>query len=290
MQELYQRQLPYYVLGAGTNSLVSDTFWKGAVVALHAMCACTVQDEKISCQAGVLNNDIVALALEHELEGVGWMHFLPGQIGATTRMNARCYGGEISKIVKEVKTISARGETCFYRDASKVFRGYKDTLFMHNGDIISEVVLALHTGKKTQIQAVMAQARDDRFSKGQFLYPSCGCVFKNDYSVGIPSGVLLEKAEVRKFSQKRVFISKKHANFIFNAGATSEEIVALSLQMRDRVYAEFGVWLQYEMEFLGEFPPSMWKEIKRTELHDWNNKNLQALQAKRDVSPVSSEF
>ena len=205
------------------------------------------------------------------------MTALPGQIGATVRMNARCYGGEISQLVQSVTAVTPAGEVRVYDKPREVFHGYKDTLFMRNDEVVAAVTLRLRTGDKGKIAARMAEVEGDRVRKGQFLHPSCGCVFKNDYEVGVPSGVLLDRAGVQQFSPQHVFVSPQHANFIFNVGGTSEEIVQLSLKMREAVFEKFSVWLRYEMEFLGNFPAALQEQISRVEPHDLHNQTLLAL-------------
>jgi UDP-N-acetylmuramate dehydrogenase len=94
--------------------------------------------------------------------------------------------------------------------------------------------------------------------KGQFAAPSCGCVFKNDYGVGIPSGMLLDAAGAKGLTRGGAEVGSQHANFIFNRKeATDRNILELTFDLQDRVYNLFGVWLQYEMELLGEFAPDL---------------------------------
>ncbi len=274
LHKLRREHTPYFVLGGGTNSLVSDEHWQGAVLSLHRMTTIQHVDELVTCQAGLANNSFVEYCQAHSLTGAEWMTALPGQMGATVRMNARCYGGEISALVHQVTAVTADGEVQVYARPREIFRGYKDTLFMRNSEIVAAVTLQLRPGDKGAIAARMAEVADARVHQGQFLHPSCGCVFKNDYEVGVPSGVLLDQAGVRQFSRKHVFISPQHANFIFNVGGSSEEIVALSFKMRDAVYRQFSVWLQYEMEFLGNFPPTLQREINRVKPHDLHNRAL----------------
>lgn len=269
--------IPYFILGSGTNSLLSDEHWHGAVLSLQCMNAISDTDDTVVCQAGVENVAFVEHCYARALTGAEWMTALPGQIGATVRMNARCYGGEISSLVSSVTAVSATGEVCVYRQPQQIFHGYKDTRFMHSGELVVAVEMQLASGEREKIAARMTAVKDDRTHKGQFLHPSCGCVFKNDYEVGVPSGVLLEQAGVQEFSQKNVFVSPRHANFIFNIGASSAEIVALSLKMRDAVYRRFAVWLQYEMEFLGHFPPTLMQKVQQRKPHDLHNKELQRL-------------
>ena len=274
LRTLYRQRTPYFILGGGTNALVSDTHWQGAVLALHRMTAIANAGERVTCQAGVANHTFVAYCHAHSLTGAEWMAALPGQMGATARMNARCYGGEISALVHSVTAVTADGEVRVYEQPQQIFHGYKDTLFMRNDEVVAAVTLRLHKGNKDTIAARMAEVKGDRVRKGQFLHPSCGCVFKNDYEVGVPSGVLLDKAEVQQFSQKHVFINQQHANFIFNVGGSSDEIIALSLKMREAVYRQFSVWLRYEMEFLGNFPAALQREVTRVEPHDLHNSAL----------------
>ena len=120
----------------------------------------------------------------------------------------------------------------------------------------------------------MDYCEQDRVRKGQFTFPSCGCVFKNDYSVGVPSGLLLEHAGVHKLSRDRVQINPKHANFVFNKGASSREIIETTLHMRELVYQEFGVWLEYEMEILGDLPADLKTKIVEKRSPDRNEEKL----------------
>lgn len=265
IKKIFRQGDRYFILGAGTNSLVSDDHWPGAVVSCHNLDKISkISESEIVCQAGVNNRAIVAYCLQHELSGAEWMTELPGQIGATTRMNARCYGGEISQLVNSVKVVTAAGASRSYHTVKdKIFRGYKDTVFMNNGDFISEVHLSLQKGDRDKMIAKMQRIADDRTTKGQFLYPSCGCVFKNNYQIGIPSGVLLDQADVRRFSGQKVFVSPNHANFIFNDGGSSREISELTVKMRQAVYEKFGVWLVYELEFLGKFPVEVQQAVNQ---------------------------
>lgn len=249
----------YFILGGGTNSLVCDEPWEGAVIALGRMTSLRVMQEpgRVYCEAGVENSVFAKFAVDQGLNGAGWMYRLPGQMGGTVRMNARCYGGEIGTVVVRVICVNPDGQVVTHEDPRKVFFGYKDTSFMKTGEIVAAVELQLTPGDVTDTLAHMKFCEDDRVMKGQFLNPSCGCVFKNDYSVGVPSGMLLEAAGVKSMVHGGAEVSPRHANFVFNKGASSREIIELTLKMREAVYQRFGVWLQYEMEVLGQPPADL---------------------------------
>lgn len=260
--EIRQKNCDSFVLGGGTNSLVSDEYWDGVVIAFSGLKQLSFQDDLVWVQAGVENSQLARACLERKLEGTAWMYRLPGQIGGTVRMNARCYGGEISQIVSEVVSVDPSGQRKHYQNVKNLFKGYKDTVFMSNRELVAEVKLSLKSiPDSSSIEKTMKACEYDREKKGQFLYPSCGCVFKNNYDVGIPSGLLLERAGLKGQEHGGAVVSPQHANFVYNREATSREIIELTLIMRDRVYRQFGVWLDYEMEILGNIPLDLKKEL-----------------------------
>lgn len=276
--QLNQNKIEFYVLGAGSNSLVLDDYYDGAVICLVYMKDIKRDGESLICGAGCENSEIVEFAYDNSLNGLAWMYGLPGHIGGTTRMNARCYGGEISEVCTKVKAVTIKGELITYDEPKAVFRGYKDTLLMDSGDIIYEVTLGLKKGQKEDIIKVMNHCKNDRIQKGQYDFPSCGCVFKNNYSVGISSGMLLDKAGVKNLSSENLRINPQHANFLFNTNnASSREIIEMTLKMRDLVYSEFGVFLDYEMEILGNAPLDLKEKITTIKPQKWNTSKLDAL-------------
>ncbi len=270
MSRIHADQTPYFLLGAGSNSLVMDDHWPGIVVMFDQLKGLTTIDHQVIAEAGVSNTQLAEHCLVPGLSGAEWMYYLPGQLGATVRMNARCYGGEISGIVKTVTTVTQDGQIRQY-DNKGIFLGYKDTIFMTNREVVASVVLTLKPGEPEEIRKQMDTCRKDREQKHQFVHPSCGCVFKNDYTAGVPSGLLLDKAGVREFSTDQVEISPWHANFLFNRGASARQILETALNMREAVYEMFGVWLAFEMEILGSVPKDLKTrllESREPQLHE----------------------
>lgn len=270
VREIQASGRPYFYLGGGTNSLVLDEHYPGAVIVFKHLDELKFNGTSATVGAGVDNTVFAKKALEFGLSGAGWMHRLPGQMGGTVRMNARCYGGEISQIVTQVTVVTPAGEIRSYTDQS-IFRGYKDTIFMATGDAIAGCVVALKPGDRGAIEAEMRHCEDDRTAKGQFDYPSCGCVFKNDYGVGVSSGVLLDRAGAKDVRVGGAAVSKHHANFVYNQGATSRDILEVSFRMRELVFSKFGAWMDYEMEVLGQLPDDLRKRVqekRRSQLKD----------------------
>lgn len=277
MKNLWEQKTPYFFLGAGSNSLVMDEFYDGTVVSFHRLNQLNISGNEVYAEAGVINSDLVKACADHSLQGASWMYRLPGQLGATTRMNARCYGGEISEIVKKVLSVTPDGKL-MERDNQGLFHGYKDTCFMTNGEAIAAVIIELSPGDQDQIRQKMTHCETDRTKKNQFLHPSCGCVFKNHHDVGVPSGMLLEAAGAKKLSTPQVEINPHHANFVFNKGATSRSILETTLQMRQLVYDAYGVFMEYEMEILGNPPDDLKEALSEMKGHNLHLEKLQPLQ------------
>lgn len=278
VEGIHKKQQRSFVLGGGTNSLVSDEPWDGAVIVVSELLEMKVCGTKISVGAGVENTALSNFALTLGLGGAEFMNRLPGKIGGTVRMNARCYGGEISQIVETVKTVSPDGKFKEWPGPA-VFRGYKDTNFMTNGHLVVSCVMGLQPGEVGSIAAKMKHCEDDRVKKHQFDHPSCGCVFKNNYGVGVPSGVLLDHSGAKRLVVGGAVVSPQHANFIFNHGASSRDVLELSLKMRDAVWQKFGAWLEYEMEVLGDLPKDLEILFKEKRPHALNVDQLAPLKA-----------
>lgn len=291
MAQLYQDKTPYFVLGKGSNSLVMDEDWPGHVIVFDQMTQLQRNGLEIYAEAGVENSALSQFALQHELGDLSWMYRLPGQLGGTIRMNARCYGGEISQVVQEIEVVCPDGTIKCYQNQpgqQAIFRGYKDTIFMENHELIVAASFRLEKSDPKALKTWMDHCEQDRTNKGQFSYPSCGCIFKNNYAVGVPSGMLLDRAGVHKLSHEQVEINPKHANFVFNKNADSRMILEMTFAMREMVYQEFGVWLEYEMEILGKIPEDLKSRLEEKRPAKYNEKALNELRAIFQQSKTTS--
>lgn len=279
VKEIKKDKQKYFVLGGGTNSLVSDQHFPGAVIVCKGLSTLQARGSMLVAGAGVDNTAVAHLALQQGLAGAAWMNRLPGQIGGTVRMNARCYGGEIGQICTKVTVVAPDGEIKTYQDPS-VFRGYKDTVFMRSDEIIVSAELTLKPGNKTEIETKMRFCESDRVGKGQFDWPTCGCVFKNDYSVGVSSGILLDEAGGKTLKNGRIAINPHHANFVYNKGGGSLDVLDMTFKMRELVFKKFGVWMAYEMEILGDVSDDLKEQLETVRAGPMNEALLAPLRAK----------
>lgn len=250
-----QENLPIAIFGCGSNSLLADGQFKGLVITLSQMTNAYWETENLLfVEAGVSNTEIAEICLDAGRSGAAWMYRMPGQLGATIRMNARCYGGEISQIAEEILTIDIHGRLSVHR-GQDVFYGYKKTLLMDQPEVVIAARLRLHeTAERSTLLQIMQTCEADRHRKHHFEHPSCGSTFKNNYQVGRPSGQIFDECGLKGTRCGRSEVSQFHANFIWNlGGATARDMLTLAAHMRERAMSLRNADLELEVQPIGLF-------------------------------------
>ena len=252
-------RFPLALMGSGSNILFSDREFPGIVISLERMQRrCWLSDDELFCEAGV-DNTLIAEELFSAGKGGGeWLYRLPGQIGATVRMNARCFGGEVSAVTSGIMTLSVDGRLR-WRLPDEVFLGYKQTLLMGNPEIVVAVVLRFPESRPAEkIRRVMCEHEEERTKKHHFDFPSCGSTFKNNYAAGRSSGMIFEELGFKGQSEGGAMVSEYHANFIYNkGGATAEDVLRLAAQMRAAALELAGAELDLEVQCVGLFDAAL---------------------------------
>ncbi|MBQ2295437.1 MAG: UDP-N-acetylmuramate dehydrogenase [Spirochaetales bacterium] len=217
---------------------------------------CTLKEkEKLAALvrfgAGVTIKNAVDFAIKRGLSGLEFAGGLPGTIGGAAYMNARCYGSEFSEIIKEVSFIDKALQYKVISGADLEY-GYKHSIFMEHPEYcIVDVVVALMPSSKKSVRELTKKNYSDREKKGQFAYPSAGCVFKNDYTVGIPAGKLIDEAGLKGFSIGGAEIYDKHANFIINKkNAKAIDVKKMISEVQKRVKEKSGIDLELELQII----------------------------------------
>lgn len=249
------QELPLAVMGSGSNMLFSDEPFSGIVVAMEMMNRMFwVSPGELFCEAGVENTDIAAELLRCGRGGGEWLHMLPGRIGGTIRMNARCFGGEISGVTAYVVAMDMRGRLRWLT-GNEVFLGYKQTSLMTSREIVVAALLRFPVSKAPEeIRTEMSRYEEERQRKHHFDFPSCGSTFKNNYEAGRPSGQIFEELGFKGQQEGGAAVSGYHANFIYNTGkASSSDVLALAGRMRRAAREKSGVELELEVECTGIF-------------------------------------
>lgn len=244
--------IPWFVLGNGTNLLVSDRGFRGLVIQIgKKMSQTEVDGERIIAGAGALLSGIALLARNHALTGMEFAGGIPGSLGGAAWMNAGAYGGEMKDILTEVTLLTEDGEekTVPYKD---LLPGYRTTLIQETGDLVTGAVLTLSEGDPEAIRQKMQELQQKRNEKQPLEYPSAGSTFKRPE--GYFAGKLISDAGLRGYQVGGARVSDKHAGFVINTGgATAQDVMQLMQDVRDKVYSMSGVELEREVRLLGDF-------------------------------------
>lgn len=247
-----EAEIPYYVLGNGSNLLVSDRGYRGVIIHLYRnMNRIEVEGTTIRAQVGALLSQIAGEALRHSLTGFEFASGIPGTLGGAIVMNAGAYGGEMKDVLQEVTALSQDGEVRVL-SREELDLGYRTSVIGKEGYIALEAVIALKEGDMEEIRAVMEDLKERRTTKQPLEYPSAGSTFKRPE--GYFAGKLIQDTGLRGFSVGGAQISEKHCGFVINKNhATAEDVVTLMREVSDRVEAKFGVPLEPEVKKLGDF-------------------------------------
>lgn len=243
---------PYFILGNGSNLLVGDGGYRGAVIQVYRnMSAVTVEGTTITAQAGALLSAVAAAAKNASLTGFEFAGGIPGTVGGAAVMNAGAYGGEMKDVLVEVTVMDAEGKI-FTISAEKLELGYRTSVIKKAGYIVLEAKIRLKEGDQEAIRERMKELTIQRTTKQPLEYPSAGSTFKRPE--GYFAGKLVMDSGLRAYQVGGARISEKHCGFVINAGdATAKDVRTLMDNVRDIVYEKYGVTLEPEVKFLGEF-------------------------------------
>ena len=249
---LQKTEQDYFVLGNGSNLLVSDLGYDGVVIYIGDKTSkICVDGSRITVQAGALLSQTAHAAMEAGLTGMEFASGIPGSIGGAMMMNAGAYDGEMSRIVESVTVLDPSGESMILENETMEF-GYRTSILKNRPFVVTEVTLRLQEGDREQIQAKMADFAARRREKQPLNYPSAGSTFKRPE--GYFAGKLIMDSGLRGYRIGGAQVSEKHCGFIINSGnATSEDISELMDEVIQRVKERFGVTLEPEVIRLGRF-------------------------------------
>ncbi len=241
--------IPWFVLGRGTNILVSDEGFEGLVLRLGSeFSRFLVDEERVVAGAAVPLPELVWGALNHSLDGLAFAVGIPGSLGGAVKMNAGAFGKEIGPLVNRVTVLDSSLELKnLYR--SDLNFGYR---FSSLRELVLEVELGLKFGNENKIKEQMEKnfrLRKKNQPQGCF---TAGSVFKNPPEE--KAFRLIELAGAKGLKKGAAMVSPKHANFIVNlGGARAADIFSLIEEVRERVWNKHGVLLELEIELLGRF-------------------------------------
>ena len=248
----HEHAQPYYVLGNGSNLLVSDEGYRGLVLQLYRnFNDIQVNGETITVQAGAMLAAVARTAYQTGLTGLEFASGIPGTIGGAVVMNAGAYGGEMKNVLKEVTVLTKEGEVLVI-PAKALELGYRTSVIPKNRWIVLGAVLQLKKGDQEQILARMEELKEQRITKQPLDLPSAGSTFKRPE--GYFAGKLIMDAGLRGFTVGGAQVSEKHCGFVVNRGnATAADVWELICEVKRRVKEMTGVELEPEVKLLGDF-------------------------------------
>ena len=244
--------IPIYIVGNGSNLLVGDKGFRGAIIQLYkSMGTFQVEGNQITAQAGCSLAQIANAALDAALTGFEFAAGIPGTLGGAVVMNAGAYGGEMKDVLTEVTVMDEEGEIVTL-PADKLELGYRTSIIKTAGYIVLEAKLQLKEGNPEVIRETMKDLTIRRTTKQPLEYPSAGSTFKRPE--GYFAGKLIMDSGLAGYQVGGAQVSEKHCGFVINAGgATARDVRTLMDNVRDIVYKKYGVTLEPEVKFLGDF-------------------------------------
>lgn len=240
-----------FILGNGTNVIVRDGGYPGAVVStLKALTGISIEGEKLVCGAGESLARVCRYAAEHSLTGLEELSGIPGTVGGAVFMNAGAYDSEIASVVVSVKAYDMHNENIIMLTNADCEFGYRTSTFKNKPLIILSAVLLLKPGAREEIEAKMANYTRKRNEKQPVDMPSAGSFFKRPD--GDFAGRLIEAAGMKGARVGGAQVSEKHGGFIVNTGgATAADVLALSEEIKQKVFEMSGIMLEEEPVIIG---------------------------------------
>ncbi|MDR7318175.1 UDP-N-acetylmuramate dehydrogenase [Brevibacillus nitrificans] len=250
-QIIHRHEIPWSVLGRGSNLLVRDRGIRGAVLKVaEGLSHCEFRGEEVCVGAGY---SMIRLAMETGKMGLTGMEFaggIPGTVGGAVYMNAGAHGSDLSRILIDAEILFENGERKVLTNEELSF-SYRTSLLQQRKGIVLEARFRLQTGDRKEIAATLAANKERRRLTQPLQMPCAGSVFRNP--PGDHAGRLIEAAGLKGYQIGGAQVSEKHSNFIVNCGgATATDVLTLIDYIRSTIQSKFGIDLHPEVLVVGE--------------------------------------
>ncbi|MFZ5351735.1 MAG: UDP-N-acetylmuramate dehydrogenase [Bacillota bacterium] len=244
--------IPYYLMGNGSNLLVSDKGVRGAVIKLaDKFSAISIYNEEINAGCGILLSTLSKAAARNCLTGLEFASGIPGTLGGAVAMNAGAYGGEMKDVIQWVELLD-EDFNLTRLNATQIGFSYRHSIIQDKGYIVTTCSMKLKKGDPEVINSVMADLSQKRKTKQPLHLPSAGSTFKRPE--GHFAGKLIEDSGLKGFQIGGAQVSTLHCGFVVNTGeATSEDVYRLIKHIQTTIYEKYNIKLETEVKLLGEF-------------------------------------
>lgn len=284
---LRSENYPYFLMGNGSNVLVSDEGYRGAVIVTkckdgfdeaegkHRLNEISIYKEDdidgrkkivdegyakesdiagktvVYAGSGILLSKLASEVAKEELKGFEFAGGIPGTLGGAVTMNAGAYGGEIKDVILGAKVLTADGKVKVLT-AQELALGYRTSIVQREDMIVLGAAFAFEKGSRDEITGMMNDFNARRREKQPLEYGSAGSTFKRPE--GYFAGKLIEDAGLKGYRVGDVMVSDKHCGFVVNVGkGTCRQAMEVIEHVREQVFEQFGVELELEVKKLGEF-------------------------------------
>lgn len=245
-----KNNIPYFIVGNGSNLLVKDGGVKGVVIKLNEVNNINTTGEIIEAECGAMLKDISSAAVNNSLTGFEFACGIPGTVGGAVFMNAGAYDGEISNVIESAEVIDNNGKIVEL-SKEELELGYRSSIIMKRNYVVLSAKFRLQNGEVKKIKEMVEDLTCRRESKQPLEYPSAGSTFKRP--VGYFAGKLIQDAGLKGHSIGGAAVSEKHSGFVINKNnATAKDILDLIIHIQDTVKEKFGVQLHPEVRIIGE--------------------------------------
>lgn len=244
-----EEEMPYFLLGKGSNLLVNDLGFRGVVIHFGSLWEqASIEGEVVTAGSGITLAKLAILIQKEELAGFEFAAGIPGTLGGAVYMNAGAYGGEMKDILLDVTALRADG-TIVTLPVGELELTYRGSRFQREEMCILKARMQLAKGDPEAIRARIQELAFQRQSKQPLNMPSAGSVFKRPE--GYFAGTLIQDCGLKGYQIGGAQVSEKHAGFIVNAGgATAADVVNLVRYIQKQVYETYQVHLEPELKIL----------------------------------------
>ena len=247
-----EEDINLYIIGNGSNLLVSDKGVKGIVAKIAFEEMQITEDEKgviVQAGAGVKVMTLAQILKQKEITGFEELSGFPGTIGGANYMNAGAYGKEMKDVIVETKALNRETGKIEVLNNEEQKLEYRSSIFKNKKYIILQTTMRLKNGKKEEIEKKMNEYLVQRKEKQPLEYPSAGSTFKRGN--GFITAKLIDECGLKGYQIGGAQISEKHAGFIINKdNATSKDILDLIEYTKKKVFEKFGVQIEEEIEII----------------------------------------
>lgn len=245
LKELKKENIKYYFLGNGSNIILSMKYYDGVIIKLDKMNTINYDGNLVTADAGCSLIKLAMDTIDKSLSGLIFATGIPGQVGASTAMNAGAYNSDMASVVKKVTILDENLQVKELNNSDLLF-SYRDSYLKKNPNlIVLSTTFELTPGIKEEMLAKVSERKNKRMASQPLNMPSAGSVFRNPENMY--AGELIEKCNLKGYNINGAEVSLKHANFIVNTGgATGEDIIELINKIQKEVKEKYNVELKLE--------------------------------------------